>query len=124
MFFKHKSEMVPASSGATRRDFVRLAAIGSTSLMLCGSTLMAQQEKTTSSPQHVDGTFDWQIPNPSRLKTWKEYSFSIDRWWGDFSHDLPNQMDMMADNPWAIGNFTKSPANPVLRPTPNAWDQG
>lgn len=124
MFLKHKSEIVPASSGATRRDFFRLAAVGSTSLMLSGPTLMAQQEKTTSNPQHVDGTFDWQIPNPSRLKTWKEYSFSIDRWWGEFAHDLSNQMDMMSDNPWAIGNFTKSPANPVLRPTPHAWDQG
>ena len=122
---KHLEENAGMIVGLHRRDFLGLAAIGFVSSMLLGDeNAMAQQDQRKSTPQHADGTFDWQIPNASRQKTWEDYSFSIDRWWGDFSHDLPNQMDMMADNPWAIGNFTKCASNPILRPTPNAWDQG
>jgi predicted GH43/DUF377 family glycosyl hydrolase len=68
--------------------------------------------------------FDWQFPSKDAEATWKERSFSVDRWWGNFSHDLPDQMDMFGDNPWAIGPFTKHPGNPVLEPTPGSWDEG
>ncbi len=84
----------------------------------------AHQPVETPNPQHANGMFDWQFPTKDAEKTWKEQSFSIDRWWGEFARDLPNQMDMFADNPWAVGPFTKYPGNPVLAPTPGAWDQG
>ena len=74
--------------------------------------------------RRADGLFEWQFPDEDHERTWRERSFSIDRWWGEFTHDLPDQMDMFEDNPWAIGPFTKHAGNPVLAPTPGSWDQG
>jgi len=71
-----------------------------------------------------DGVFEWQIPNPERDRAWENYSFSVDRWWGDFARDLPDQMDMLADNPWAIGPFEKHTGNPVIYPEAQSWDCG
>ena len=68
--------------------------------------------------------FDWQFPTKDREAVWKERNFSIDRWWGDFSHDLPEQADMFGDNPWALGPFKKYAGNPILAPTPGSWDCG
>ena len=31
---------------------------------------------------------------------------------------------MFADHPWALGPWSKYAGNPVLAPTPGAWDQG
>jgi len=76
------------------------------------------------SPQGADGLFEWQFPSADRERNWHHYSFSIDRWWGGFAHDVPEQADMFADNPWAVGPFTKFAGNPVLSPTPGAWDCG
>ncbi len=64
-----------------------------------------RQAPTSSSPQRADGTFAWQFPSADKHKTWEEYSFSIDRWWGDFPKDLPDSMDMFSDNQWAIGTL-------------------
>lgn len=84
----------------------------------------ANPPERNANPQHDNGMFDWQFPTKDAEKTWRDQSFSIDRWWGDFAHDLPDQMDMFADNLWAVGPFTKYTGNPVLAPTPGAWDQG
>jgi predicted GH43/DUF377 family glycosyl hydrolase len=83
----------------------------------------SSQEEPRTEPTAAS-LFDWQFPDTDREQTWRERSFNIDRWWGDFAHDLPEQADMFGDNPWAIGPFTKYPGNPVLSPTPGAWDQG
>jgi predicted GH43/DUF377 family glycosyl hydrolase len=77
-----------------------------------------------TNPQRADGLFAWQFPSADREQTWRHYSYSIDRWWGDFAHDLPEQADMFADNPWALGPFTKYEGNPIFAPSPGAWDCG
>ncbi len=79
---------------------------------------------TDTNPQRPDGLFEWQFPSADRERTWHHYSFSIDRWWGEFAHDLPEQADMFADNPWALGPFTKYAGNPLFAPEPGAWDCG
>jgi predicted GH43/DUF377 family glycosyl hydrolase len=118
-----KQPIQPESSQPTRRSFLQVAG-ASVALLSAGPLAPAQQAPTSTNPQRADGTFAWQFPSPDRKKQWEEYSFSIDRWWGDFPKDLPDQMDMFADNPWAIGPFTKYASNPVLAPTPGAWDRG
>src|SRR5215207_6430838 len=62
-------------------------------------------------PQRPGDFFEWQFPTADKEKEWKRYSFNKDRWWGDFSHDLPEQADMFADNSGALGPFTKHPGN-------------
>ena len=111
-------------------------------LALCTVTAVAQNQTdqsskagaATPSPKgseeksdpslRSDGMFDWQFPSANKEADWKKYSFSIDRWWGSFPHDLPESMDMFADHPWALGPWSKYAGNPVLAPTPGAWDQG
>jgi predicted GH43/DUF377 family glycosyl hydrolase len=83
-----------------------------------------QDEPSRAEGARPAALFDWQFPDADREATWRERSFSVDRWWGDFAHDLPEQADMFADNPWAIGPFAKHAGNPILTPTPGAWDGG
>jgi predicted GH43/DUF377 family glycosyl hydrolase len=71
-----------------------------------------------------DGVFEWQFPNKNRKWAWERYSFSEKHWWGGFPKDVPAPKDLFGENPWALGPFTKHPANPILAPTPGAWDQG
>ena len=71
-----------------------------------------------------EGFFQWQFPNEDAEKAWKRYSFSEDRWWGSFPKDLKPSPDVGKEYPWAIGSFKKFDGNPVLAPTPGAWDQG
>jgi predicted GH43/DUF377 family glycosyl hydrolase len=109
----------------SRRSFVLAAAAAATCAPLSSA---CQQEpdaaKLRIDPQDSKGMFAWQFPSADKEATWRRQSFSIDRWWGDFSRELPNQMDMFDDNPWSIGPFTKHNGNPVLVPTPGAWDAG
>jgi predicted GH43/DUF377 family glycosyl hydrolase len=109
----------------SRRSFVLAAAAAATCARLSSA---CQQEpdaaKLRIDPQDSKGMFAWQFPSADKEATWRRQSFSIDRWWGDFSRELPNQMDMFDDNPWSIGPFTKHKGNPVLVPTPGAWDAG
>ena len=109
----------------SRRSFVLAAAAAATCARLSSA---CQQEpdaaKLRIDPQDSKGMFAWQFPSADKEATWRRQSFSIDRWWGDFSRELPNQMDMFDDNPWSIGPFTKHNGNPVLVPTPGAWDAG
>jgi predicted GH43/DUF377 family glycosyl hydrolase len=107
----------------SRRSFLQTAG-ASVALLASNPFAGAQQAPATSNPQRADGTFAWQFPSADKKKQWEEYSFNIDRWWGDFPKDQPDAMDMFADNQWSIGPFTKFASNPVLAPTPGAWDQG
>ena len=124
----------PAAGGETeaielsRRSFLRGTLLTATAAAAAplshaqGRAAPAAGQKPN--PQRPDGLFEWQFPTADKEKEWKRYSFDKDRWWGDFSHDLPEQADMFGDNPWALGPFTKYRGNPVLSPTPGAWDQG
>ena len=64
---------------------------GASVALLASSSLarpeQAAQAPPSNSPQRADGTFAWQFPSADKHKTWEEYSFSIDRWWGDFPKD-------------------------------------
>jgi predicted GH43/DUF377 family glycosyl hydrolase len=116
------------ASALSRRSFLRGTLVAATAVA-AGQLGQAQEPAAPSAgqnpnPQRPDGLFEWQFPSADKEKEWKRYSFNKDRWWGDFSHDLPDQADMFADNPWALGPFTKYRGNPVLAPTPGAWDQG
>jgi hypothetical protein len=112
----------------SRRTFLHgtlMAATATAAAPLCQAQGRATPPAVQrSNPQRADGLFDWQFPDTDKERAWKNYSFNIDPWWGDFSHDLPEQADMFADNPWAIGPFTKYASNPVLASTPGVWDQG
>jgi predicted GH43/DUF377 family glycosyl hydrolase len=90
----------------------------------CLVVLSSARAGSEISPQHQDGMFDWQFPSADTGQQWQKWSFNVDRWWGGFSRDLSDSMNMFADFPWALGPFTKYSGNPVLAPSPGAWDQG
>jgi predicted GH43/DUF377 family glycosyl hydrolase len=71
-----------------------------------------------------DGIFDWQLTTTDREATWRERSYHEERWWGGFPKGPAPEGDLLARHPWAIGPFSKFPGNPILGPTPGAWDQG
>jgi predicted GH43/DUF377 family glycosyl hydrolase len=108
----------------SRRSFVVAAAAAACAPLAGTSQQGPGPGKPRNNPQDAKGMFAWQFPSADNEATWRNQSFSIDRWWGDFPHDLPDQMDMFGDNPWSIGPFTKHKGNPVLAPTPGAWDSG
>lgn len=61
-----------------------------------------------------------------QLAAWKGEVriYNRERYWGDFPPDLePGEANAILPA-WAIGPFTKHPDNPVLAPTPGAWDEG
>ena len=92
----------------SRRSFVAAAAAAAAYSPFAGASgQQAAPEKKSNNPQDEKGMFAWQFPSADEQATWRNQSFSIDRWWGDFPHDLPDQMIMFADNPWSIGPFTK-----------------
>jgi predicted GH43/DUF377 family glycosyl hydrolase len=115
----------PSAHDFSRRSFVVAAAAAATCAPFAGASQQAPDpSKRLNNPQDAKGMFAWQFPGTDNEAAWRNQSFNIDRWWGDFPHDLPDQMDMFADNPWAIGPFSKHKGNPVLAPTPGAWDSG
>ena len=70
------------------------------------------------------GIFEWQFPHKDHALAWKHYSYNEARWWGNFPPGLEAPEDLLREHPWALGPFAKYPGNPVLAPTPGAWDQG
>ena len=116
------------ANALSRRSFLQGTLIAATAA--AAGPLGHAQEQATPPARPMPGSqrpndfFEWQFPSADKKKDWEKYSFNKDRWWGDFAHDLPEQADMFGDNPWALGPFTKYPGNPVLAPTPGAWDQG
>lgn len=96
-------------------------------LLACASALCAcgggNSEKITDY-DNEEGMFEWQFPNKDNEKAWHYYSYSAERWWGDFPKDIKVPQDMYKTYSWAIGPCAKFEYNPVLRPTPGAWDKG
>lgn len=81
-------------------------------------------ERDKSKDFFGSGIFDWQLISHDLEATWRERSYNEQRWWGDFPRDEKVPQDMFKAFPWAIGPFTKHQPNPILAPTPGAWDQG
>lgn len=84
----------------------------------------AAEHATSSSKPGKTGLFEWQLPTGISEAEAAHYSQNKTRWWGDFPKDLPPAKDLFGENPWALGPFTKHPANPVLIPSAGAWDRG
>ena len=74
--------------------------------------------------ENQEGMFEWQFPNKDNEEAWYYYSFSTERWWGTFPRDIQVPDDLYAAHPWALGPCLKYEYNPVLAPTPGAWDKG
>lgn len=110
--------------GCSRRSFLKIAAASAAIAPLVNAGAQEGSASQPASFQDANGLFPWQFPSKDEEATWRKQSFSIDNWWGDFPRNLPDQMDMFGDNPWAIGPFTKSEHNPVLAPSPGSWDSG
>src|SRR5690242_17236104 len=81
------------------------------------------QTKDTVSYAGKEGQFKWQFPDADKQKAWKYYSYNKERWWGTFPKDLDTRGNMFEKDQWAIGPIRKYNENPVLSPTPGAWDQ-
>lgn len=86
-------------------------------------TVVAQKAKSVTH-EGREGQFQWQFPSKDKESEYRKYSYSEERWWGDFPKDLPVVKNLFLEYPWAIGPLTKYKNNPVLAPTPDAWDQG
>src|SRR5579875_2313729 len=84
---------------SNRRQFLGTTASIMASALLPTSSVKAQTSE--QSTQAKGTTFEWQLPTKDRLEEWQRYSFNVDRWWGDFSRSLPDEMDMFGQNPWA-----------------------
>jgi predicted GH43/DUF377 family glycosyl hydrolase len=83
-----------------------------------------QDPQSPSSNFFGDGVFDWQFPSPDKAAHWNDYIYDEQRHWGDFPRDAAPAGDWLAHYPWALGPFTKYAGNPILGPTPGAWDCG
>lgn len=92
-------------------------------VFLCLSGCNANRERNTDY-ENQEGMFEWQFPNKDNKEAWHYYSFSTDRWWGTFPRDLQVPVDLYATYPWALGPCSKYEHNPILFPTPGAWDKG
>jgi len=107
----------------SRRRFLGSAASLVASVVMPSAS--QQNQVTQAKPDQGTGTtFEWQLPTKDRLEEWRNYSFNAERWWGEFSKALSDDMDMFADNAWAVGPFEKYGQNPVLSPTSSSWDSG
>lgn len=71
-----------------------------------------------------EGQFAWQNFSKDKQKLWNEWNYSEERYWGTFPKGLKASQNMFEEYPWAIGPITKYEDNPVLAPTPGAWDMG
>ena len=74
--------------------------------------------------QGEEGLFEWQFPTNDAEQSWQHYSYSAERWWGDFPENTRPSDNLFEEYPWAIGPFDKYEYNPVLEPTPGDWDMG
>lgn len=84
-----------------------------------------KEDESFTAYEGEEGLFEWQFPNKDAEKAWKHYSYSEERWWGDFPEDLEApEGDMFEEYPWALGPFDKYEGNPVLAPSPGEWDKG
>jgi len=93
-------------------------------MAIFGFSCQSSKKQVTEATGDSTNLMAWQLNTTDKLKEWKNYSFSTDRWWGDFPKNLPPSKDMMKEYPWAIGPVEKYSNNPVLSPSPGKWDQG
>lgn len=87
---------------------------------ITGSEPMEQNRKTFFG----EGFFEWQKPQKNHQEAWNKFSYSKERWWGDFPPETKAVLNLYESFPWAIGPFHKYEGNPILAPTPGAWDSG
>jgi len=71
-----------------------------------------------------EGHFAWQNFTRDKQELWHEWNYSEERYWGTFPKGLKASPNMFEEYTWAIGPITKYENNPVLAPTPGAWDMG
>ena len=72
--------------------------------------------------QAGNGKIDF--PSEAYAERWRKQVFNPKEYWGGFPPGEADEHEMWRGAPWAIGPFTKHPGNPVLAPTPGAWDTG
>ncbi|RYZ98560.1 MAG: hypothetical protein EOP47_19070 [Sphingobacteriaceae bacterium] len=90
-------------------------------LLLVISQVSSAQVKKDTVPE---GQFAWQDFSKDKMDQWHDYSYSLERWWGEFPKDIKVPADMYKEYSWAVGPIKKYDDNPVMAPTPGAWDQG
>lgn len=69
---------------------------------------------------HEGNLFDWQLTALAGNQA--DWVYDQQRWHGGFPETV--DPDRQVFPAWSIGPFAKHPANPVLEPTPGAWDRG
>ena len=82
-----------------------------------GQSVKAAQPNGQDSGGPPTGVFDCRYPAIGGEK-----SYDPKRFWGGFPKEFDAAHYKVPD--WVLGPFTKSPANPVLGPTPGSWDRG
>ena len=81
-----------------------------------------KEKRSTAASSWVAGTI--QFPSKAYADRWLKQVYNATEYWGGFQEGEVNENEMWRDAPWAIGPFTKHPANPILAPTEGAWDTG
>ncbi len=89
-------------------------------ILLVFSAVIGYAQKDTV----AEGQFAWQSFSKDKLEQWKDWNYSTIRWWGKFPKDIKVPANMFKVYPWAVGPISKYADNPVLAPTPGAWDEG
>jgi predicted GH43/DUF377 family glycosyl hydrolase len=71
------------------------------------------------------GVFEWQLSDERNAERYAHFRYDEERYRGGFPASGSIDETQAARLPvWAIGPFTKHPANPVLAPSPDGWDVG
>jgi len=65
-----------------------------------------------------------EFPTEAYAGRWRKQVYNPKEYWGGFPPGEADAGEMWRGAPWAIGPFMKHPGNPVLAPTPGAWDTG
>src|SRR5271157_3252134 len=81
-----------------------------------------KEEHTNGGAVETDGEIDF--PSEAYAERWRKQVFNPKEYWGGFPPGEADEREMWRGAPWAIGPFTKHPGNPILAPTPGAWDTG
>lgn len=78
----------------------------------------------TATHKRSSGAVGCQLSDAQKELRYKRFRYDPDRYWGGFPQTVPARKGAEALPSWAIGPFTKHPANPVLSPSPDGWDVG
>ncbi|HUI11310.1 MAG TPA: hypothetical protein VL221_13350 [Bacteroidota bacterium] len=85
-----------------------------------GTKLKTKSE--TGGPAPEAPAIEW--PSPAYAGRWAKQVYNPDAYWGGFPEGEADEEQMWREHPWALGPFRKHTGNPVLAPTPGAWDTG